>query len=97
MRSLEIPVVKYNGANYTFILPSTEAAVPNNWTCDWISQEGSGELVYARAMMLIGKHLRDPEMEQGYMTLWLEHQAQTDDEHDVRTAGDSLGIRPRFF
>lgn len=97
MRSLEIPIAKWDGSNYTFTLASTEAAVPDDWTCDWISQEGSGELVYARAMALIFKHLRDPEAEQSYMTLWLEHQAQTDDEHDVRTAGDSLGIRPRLF
>lgn len=97
MRNLEIPVVRWDGSSYTFILPSTEAAVPDNWTCDWISQDGSGELIYARAMMLISKHLKDPEAEQAYMTLWLEQTAQTEDEHDVRTAGDSLGIRPRFF
>jgi len=97
LRNIEVPVTRYSSGTYSFHLPSTGAEVPDSWDSDWVSQDGMGSLIRARALHLICNYLGDTEGANAAMTTWLELSNQADDETTVRTAGTASSIMPRMF
>lgn len=87
-----VPVLKYESGAYKFYAPDgvrlLTATEVDNFSNDWTSPQGAGHMIRARASYLLYRdNLSDPDRAQDWLTTWLEHVAQLEDETDMKTTG----------
>lgn len=91
-----VPVVKWDSgsSSYKFYLPDQSAEISDDFTNDWFTQDGAGDMIRARATYLLqAESLKDADAAQTALQLWLEMVGQLETDSEQRTAGDGR-IRP---
>ncbi len=89
--NLLIPRKAYEGGAYVYYHPTTGALLSvaelDAWTNDWLTQDGGQLAIRYRTMYELKAFLHNPEMAGEFLSLWLEHVGQLENETESKTQG----------